>query len=143
MLASVLVSAKSVVRFKRTVRELTRRHLRIPARDLIERLNRFLRGWSGYYARFHGCGSVLKSLDGWIRRRIRQWFWAQWKTADRRKVNLLKGGASVRQANIACHIGSPWRASTHRALSVCLSNARIQRAGLVSLYQQLQRFAPS
>jgi RNA-directed DNA polymerase len=128
---------------KRRVRELTKRLLRIPAKLLLENLNRYLRGWAGYYARFPGCGTAFKDLDGWIRRRIRQWFWVQWKTTDKRRSELLKGGASVELALQACHIRAPWRVSTHRALGTCISNARIRRAGLVPLFDHYQRFAPS
>ena len=137
------MSEKSLSRFKDRVRDLTRRVYRVSPAILMKGLKEYVGGWAGYYARFAGCEASLRSLDGWMRRRIRQWFWVQWKTTGNRRSHLLQGGASLAGASQACYIRSPWRASNHHAVHVCLSNQRIERAGLLPLVKHLQRRAPS
>ncbi|MGV3616426.1 MAG: group II intron maturase-specific domain-containing protein [Fimbriimonas sp.] len=130
-----------MARFKRRVRDLTFRRLRVPAGVFLAALKTYVDGWAGYYARYGSSASSLAALDGWIRRRVRQWFWVRWKTSDNRRLQLLRGGAFPRDAAQACHIAGPWRASNHRALNVCSSNARLRKAGLVPLCEHLGRRA--
>ena len=47
---------------------------------LVEELNRFLRGWLGYF-RLAETPSRFEELDGWIRRRLRCFLLSQWKAA--------------------------------------------------------------
>ncbi len=51
---------------------------------MIEELNRYIRGWFGYF-RMTEAPSVLEEIDGWIRRRIRRFMLKQWKTGRGRR----------------------------------------------------------
>lgn len=60
---------KSLAKFKDTIRERTRRANGHSMSKIIENLNSILRGWFAY---FHHCRHrVFKTLDAWIRRRLR------------------------------------------------------------------------
>ena len=139
----VRISDKTLKRFRGRVRAITSRVRRVPRGALVHELDRYMAGWAGHYARFAGSETQLKSLDGWVRRRLRQWLWVEWKTAANRRKHLLRGGAKPSDVAQAIHIRSAWRVSTHPALNVCVNNARITRSGLRPLLSFWQRFALS
>lgn len=139
--SQIRISDKSIARFKDEIRARTSRVRRIPGHALLADLNRYMGGWAGYYARFAGCRNQLFPLDSWIRRRIRQWLWVQWKTTANRRRNLIRGGVSPANAARATGTQSVWRASAIRSVSFCLSNARIHAGGYIPLMTYWQRFA--
>ena len=137
----IRISDKALKRFKFAIRNLTRRRRRIPARVLISELNQYMRGWAGYYARYGSCQSQLDPLDKWIRIRLRQWLWTQWKTRGNRLRHLLRGGVWKVKAVAAIWTRSSWKAAQGQAASFCINNQRIRAAGLVPLLEYWQRFA--
>jgi hypothetical protein len=56
-------------------------------------LNRLITGWVAYF-RLAQRVSVLGKLDGWLRRRLRQNRWKEWKTTAAKRHNLRGGGAT-------------------------------------------------
>ncbi len=67
----VRMRAKSVENFKTKVRRITRRSHNLDA-EMIMRLNRVIRGTAYYFARpWSHCGDAYRSLDRWIRMRLR------------------------------------------------------------------------
>jgi group II intron reverse transcriptase/maturase len=137
----ITISDRSLERFKDRVRELTSRVRRIPGKLMLEELNRYVRGWAGYYARYFGTHKQLDALDTWIRLRVRQWLWKQWKTPACRRRNLLRGGVRPPLARKAMYVDSPWRAAHGQALSICVTNARIRSGGLTPLLDHWRRLA--
>jgi RNA-directed DNA polymerase len=77
------IAPKAMDRFKERVREITRRVRGISMEQRIKELARYLQGWLGYFG-FCQTPSVLEKLNSWIRRRIRNVFWQQWKTSRKR-----------------------------------------------------------
>lgn len=68
---SVRMRAKSVEKFKTKVRDLTRRSHNLDA-ELVGRLNRLIRGTANYFATgWSHCGDMYRSLDRWVRMRLR------------------------------------------------------------------------
>ena len=123
------ISAQALARFKVRVRELTRRGRALGV--MMMELNRYLRGWLGYYGHTE-CPSQLQELDGWIRRRLRRYIWRAWQRPKRRYRMLRASGVEARHAWRVVHFG-PWRASRSRAVSRVLSNAYFRQLGLYSL----------
>jgi len=67
----VRMRAKSVENFKTKVRRITRRSHNLDA-EMIEQLNRVIRGTANYFATpWSHCGNAYRSLDRWIRMRLR------------------------------------------------------------------------
>jgi RNA-directed DNA polymerase len=83
----VRIAPQSVKRVKQKIRVITSRKRPMALDDRIEELNQYLMGWLGYFA-LADTPSVFKSLDEWIRRRLRMCLWKQWKL-PRTKVKRL------------------------------------------------------
>lgn len=64
-----LVRPKSEQKLRENIRRKTRRCNRYSMTEIIDMINPILRGWFGYFKRGHL--SDHKSLDGWIRMRLR------------------------------------------------------------------------
>ena len=127
------IAPKALARFKDRVRELTQRSRGISVDQLIGTLKRYLTGWRGYFG-FCETPSVLKQLDRWTRRRLRCFFWKQWKRGRTRFRELVARGVD---RNLAAQTaGSPhgvWRLSNSPALSKALPNRYFRSLGLPSL----------
>jgi len=80
--------AKSLAKFKDTVRAKTQRTTGRSHAMVIEQLNPTLRGWFGYFQ--HSRARTFGTLDGWIRRRLRSLL---------RKQQKLRGIADTRGAD--------------------------------------------
>ena len=67
----VTIRTKSVEKFKNTIRELTPRHRNLD-QQVIVRLNAVIRGTANFFATpWCSCAYRFRTLDGWIRMRIR------------------------------------------------------------------------
>jgi RNA-directed DNA polymerase len=127
------IAAKAIARFKQRVRELTRRKRGVKVETMVAQLSRYLRGWRGYFG-FCQTPWVLRSLESWLRRRLRAVVWKQWKRGKVRFAELRRRGVSKDLA--ARTVGSahgPWRLSNSPALNVALPNAYFASLGLTPL----------
>jgi RNA-directed DNA polymerase len=123
------IASKAIVRFKRRVRELTRRHRGITLERMIRELVSYLRGWVGYFGLSQW--RELSSLDSWIRRRLRCVIWVQWKTRGKRYRELRRLGVPERAASEAIFSPKgPWRLSAVYAMHRAFTNACFKRLGL-------------
>lgn len=105
------IAPKAAERFKGRIRELTQRRRGLQLKAIIEELNLYLNGWKGYFG-FCETPSVLKELDGWIRRRLRCYLWKQWKKPRRRRQALMALGVERKLAHsIGASSKGPWTIS--------------------------------
>src|SRR5919198_745903 len=72
------IAPQAIARFKTKIRELTRRTGGQSLVQVAKELSTYLVGWRGYFG-FCQTPSVLRTLDEWIRRRLRAIAWKQWK----------------------------------------------------------------
>ncbi len=82
---------KAHARFKRRVREITRRNRGHGVQDVIDELRRYVTGWLNYFGISHTYTGVME-LDEWVRRRVRLYYWKQWKQPRTRRRHLLALG---------------------------------------------------
>jgi RNA-directed DNA polymerase len=132
--AIVSIAPKSLLRFKRQVRRLTRRNRGVSSKQVLSDLRRFTDGWVGYF-RIARTPSVYQSLDEWIRRRLRCYVWKQWKKPKTRARHLLQHGIGPWLAwGLACNGHGPWKVAGSPAMTQVLTNARLESMGYSSLY---------
>jgi RNA-directed DNA polymerase len=87
----IRIAPKAFKRMKDRIRALTSRKWSISMVDRTQQLNRYIRGWMGYF-RLAETPRKLKDLDEWFRRRMRQIRWKEWKNPRTRVANLRKLG---------------------------------------------------
>jgi hypothetical protein len=77
---------------------------------------------------------VLRKLDGWLRRRLRQVRWREWKTTAAKRHNLRKLGISEHEARKWAGITRRyWRVAGSQVLQVSLPNSYWNHLGLKTL----------
>jgi RNA-directed DNA polymerase len=130
------IAPGSLLRFKRRVRKLTCYRRGVSIEQMIERLNRYLVGWRGYFG-YCQSPSVMVRLDSWIRRRLRCVYWRRWKRGQKRFAELRRRGiAKDLAARTAGSVHGPWRLSRSPALSFVFPNAHFSSLGLSLLSEQ-------
>jgi len=128
-----VIAPKTLDRFKRRIREITRRAKGVSMKTTMEELVPYMRGWRSYFG-FCETPVVLQYLTRWVRLRLRAALWRQWKTQRRRRAAMIRLGVSERLASNTAGSGcGPWYLARSRALSVGLSNAYFRSLGLPSL----------
>lgn len=95
--AGIRPHGKSIKRFKDKIRELTSRKQARSVTNILQRIKRYTTGWLGYYS-IADMESKIRSLNEWLRRRIRQIYWKQWKKVSARFSNLKKLGINKQKA---------------------------------------------
>ncbi len=114
-------------------RELTKLNRGVSLEQMVAQLRRYLIGWRGYFG-FCQTPWVLRSLDSWIRRRLRCFQWKQWKRGKTRFAELRKRGVGKDlAAQTAGSSRGPWHLSRSPALSIALPNAYFASLGLPKL----------
>jgi hypothetical protein len=74
----IRVDPAAIDRMRRRIRYLTGRNRRIAMEQRIEALNRFITGWCAYFW-LAEAASPFTRADSWLRRRLRQVRWKEWK----------------------------------------------------------------
>jgi len=105
----VRMRAKSVENFKTKVRRITRRSHNLDA-EMIEQLNRVIRGTANYFATpWSHCGDAYRSLDRWIRMRLRCMKLKRKSQVDNVRIRLKHfrhmGLLSLGELRISCEAG--------------------------------------
>lgn len=119
---------------KAKVKELTSRRCVNDYENWKTSLKRFIVGWVNYY-KLASMANYLKSIDEWMRRRIRMVFWKKWKRVRTRWKNLLKLGVSNSNAgNLACSRKGYWRIADSPVMKTALSNDKLEKAGFQFFY---------
>jgi RNA-directed DNA polymerase len=74
--------------------------------------------------RLADAGRMFRSLDGWLRRRLRQVRWKEWKTTAAKRHNLRIRGISASSARKwGGSSKGYWRIAGSKVLQVSLPNA--------------------
>jgi group II intron reverse transcriptase/maturase len=134
----IRIARHSLERIKRKVKKLTRRSQGRSWEEIRDKLRRSISGWVNYYA-LADARNHMKHLDEWLRRRMRQLAWKQWKTPRNRYKNLKARGVSEYWAKRAGggSLGT-WRMSKTPPIHQALSKVYWQRVGLVSFLEQYE-----
>jgi len=134
---AVKLSQRSRDRVDARIRELTPRNWGGQLEGCIKRLNRYLRGWIGFFGASCTYDIIqnLQVLDGHIRRRLRALLLRQWRRRRSIARRLIRLGASQRSAWGTVYNGhrSLWALSHMPAVEQALGVEYFRERGLVSL----------
>lgn len=129
------IAPASRAKFKKRIRQLTKRNRGSSLLRVVSELRSYLLGWRGYFS-FCQTPSVLRDFDSWIHRRLRCYAWKQWKTGPRRFVALRRLGIGKDlAAQTAGSRKGYWHVSRSPALNMALSRAYLSELGLPLLLE--------
>ena len=125
--------AKSVMKYKKRMRELTCRSWGVSNSYKVERLNQLIRGWINYF-KIGSMKTLCRELDGNIRYRIRMCIWKHWKTPQNKEKNLVKLGVPRWAAHKVANTGNRYAHMCHNGwIQKAISTKRLTSFGLVSM----------
>ena len=106
----------------------------------LQALNRFTVGWTAYFA-YADTAYPFEQLDEWLRRRLRQVTWKQWKRYRTRQRELRARGIPERDArDWAGSRKGYWRLARSPVLQRALPNAYWRDLGLQGFSDPYRRF---
>ena len=141
--AHISLAPKSLLRFKTTIRRITKRNRGVSFAQVLRELNQATMGWVNYFA-LAQVKSICRALDSWIRRRLRCFLWKQWKTYSNRLSHLRKAGVGPWLAwGMVSGKHGPWNASGSPALTMAVPNHYLEEQGYKSLLERYLALASS
>jgi RNA-directed DNA polymerase len=127
---------KAYKRFKTRIKEITSRSRGRNVNDVILELRRYVIGWLNYF----GISCTFKEvvvLDKWIRRRVRLYYWKQWKQPRTRRRRLIALGILPEETKLATRSRKGyWRMSENSILHRALNNAWLEKQGVPDFRKQ-------
>jgi len=125
--------AKSVIKFKKRMKELTRRSWGVSNSYKVAKLNQLIRGWINYF-KIGSMKTLCREMDKHIRYRLRMCIWKHWKTPQNRAENLIKLGVSRKYAWSTAYTGARIAYVCQRgAIHYAITKKRLTSFGLVSM----------
>ena len=121
----------SIEKFKRKLKQLTKRSWSVTMDYRIMRLNQVIRGWVNYF-RMGNMKKVLQKIDERLRTRMRIVIWKQWKTRERRIWGLRKLGAPMWMAKQSAGFCDHYQAVAKTTGLHRISKEILARRGLLS-----------
>nr|WSZ98828.1 hypothetical protein OH820_27035 [Streptomyces sp. NBC_00857] len=107
--------------------------------ERIAKINRFITGWMGYF-QLSDASRPFRDMEEWLRRRMRQIRWKEWKRYAVRRRNLLALGIPDRSAREWAGSGKGyWRITGSGVLQRALPNSHWDDLGLKMLKPTWQR----
>lgn len=131
----IRVHPASVKRLKDKIRILTKRNRGISLARMFLELKRALTGWINYYG-IAKCKGLCEGTDEWLRSRVRQYIWKQWKR-QRTKIRRLRSFGVERRQSFEWGLTkkSYWRIANSPVLKTTLTNKHLKGQGLFSMLE--------
>jgi group II intron reverse transcriptase/maturase len=130
--AKIGVSPKAQKKFKRQVRQLTKRNNPLSMNQIITALNEFVKGWVNYF-RIQEMNSVLARLDRFVRNRLRSMQLKKWKKPKKFQRMMIRAGFLPEIARKTWVKMDRWSSIARREVLVVLNLAWFRRQGLIFL----------
>jgi RNA-directed DNA polymerase len=126
------VAAQPLATFKQRIRQLTRRSGGRSMAQVIARLNPYLLGWKAYFGLAQTPG-VWRTLDEWLRHRLRAIQLKQWKRGSTIYRELTNLGAAEQVAKRVAQNARCWWRNSAGELNRVLTIAYFDKLGLPRL----------
>ena len=135
------VAPKALKRAQDRIRQLTTRNWGVSMERRIKEINRFTVGWTAYF-QLADTFLPFERLDKWLRRRLRQIRWKEWKRPKTRYRSLRALGLPDRDCReVAASQKGYWAIAHSPQLQRALRNAYWHRTmGLKGFLDPYRRF---
>ena len=141
LIGKIRVSNKARVKFKNTVRELTKRNNPLSMYQIIEQLNEYMRGWVSYFG-IQEFRTLLRDLHGWIRSRLRSMQLKKWKKPRKFQRMMIRAGFKPHVARRVWVRMTKWQSVTRKEVRFVMDRKWFRRQGLIFLHDFTQRQRP-
>ncbi len=129
----IRVSNKARVKFKKRVRELTRRNNPLSMYQIIQELNSYLRGWCSYFG-IQEFRMLFRDLDGWIRSRLRSMQLKKWKKPRKFQRMMVRLGFDPAKAHRVWVKMTKWQSVSRKEVRFVLNLNWFRKQGLLFLH---------
>lgn len=139
----LVVTEKAWKRLKQSLKSVTRKTTPMTFDERIAKIKEVQRGWLNYF-RGTSIYGKLKSIDGWLRNRLRYCIWKQWKKPERRRKNFIRLGADQDHAYAWSRSRKGgWAIAQSPIMGSTITLARLKKRGYVSLLDVYTELNPS
>ena len=138
----LVVSKESWNNLKRKLKRLTKKTLPFSFEERLAKLREVWQGWINNY-RLTSIYTKLKTLDEWLRNRLRYCIWHDWKKPDRKRKNLIRLGIEKGQAYAwsRTRMGG-WAVAQSPILGTTITLSRLRRKGYLAMVDYYLKFKP-
>jgi RNA-directed DNA polymerase len=126
------VADKPLATFKQRIRELTGRSGGRSMSDVVVKLRSYMLGWKGYF-QLAQTPRVWRTLDEWLRHRLRAIQLKHWKRGTTMYRELLRLGAAPSVAQQVAANSRRWWRNSDRLLKTVMTIAYFDRMGVPRL----------
>ena len=129
-------------RLQQSLKSITRKTSPISLAELITKINEIQLGWLNYF-RGASIYSKLKTMDGWLRNRLRYCIWHDWKKPERKRKNLIRLGVKQGDAYAWSRTRKGgWAVAQSPILVTTITLQRLKKRGYVSLLDMYFKLNP-
>lgn len=127
---------KSVQKFQRKLRQLTKRNGSVSLDFRILKLNQVIFGWVNYF-RIANMKTVMTQIDMKLRSRMRVIIWKQWKVPRKQIKSLIRLGISEEEAKGLTFCRKGYRyIGLSKVVQRAISNKRLKQRGVPSALER-------
>jgi len=136
----IRVSDFSIKRLKDKIRTTTQRNRGVKFAQVIKELNTQIRGWTNYFRLAGSWLSTYRSIDSWIRRKLRCYRLKQLGRKYTIYKFLRKFDVPINTSwNVVIYAGGWWNMSNKQAVNKVMGLEWFARIGLQSIHAQMIR----
>lgn len=129
-------AAKSTV--KQKLKKATKRNRGASIEVLFKQIKQLMTGWINYYG-ISEMKSFMNNLNGWLKRRIRQYIWKQWKNPRTKRRKLIQLGIKKQKAYEWSNTRKGyWCISASYILHRSLTDERLAQLGYMDISAKYQ-----
>jgi RNA-directed DNA polymerase len=128
----IRVSNKARTKFKKKVRDLTKRNNPLSMFQIIQNLNEYLRGWVSYF-KIQEFKVIFRDLDAWVRSRLRSMQLKKWKNPKKFQRMMSRSGYSPDEAQRVWIKMNRWQSVERKEVRFVMNLEWFNAKGLVFL----------
>jgi len=130
--------SKSKAKIKAKLKQKTKRNRGVSIEVILKEIRQQMTGWINYYG-ICIMKTFMRDLNGWLKRRIRQYIWKQWKNPKTRCRKLRALGIEKQEAYMWSNTRKGyWRISRSQVLHYSLTDKELTLLGYRDISKQYQ-----
>lgn len=139
----LVVKKNSWDSLKRKLKQITKKTKPYSFAERLQKLKEVWMGWVNNY-RLASISAKLKSLDEWLRNRLRYCIWHDWKKPERKRKNLIRLGVDQDHAYAWSRTRKGgWAVAQSPILITTITLSRLRRKGYESMLSYYLKSRPT